>query len=113
MADLDIDLLVLITVSRSQSKKLMANLNQKHFYFTIIDRTSSLFYEPTVLLLLGLNRTRYETLNQLVNQYCQPCQKFIPVQIRASAELTHLPLLETTEGGATVFSMQVEHFEQF
>lgn len=112
MPDLDIDLLVLIVVSSSQSKKLMANLNRKQFYFTVIDSTNSLFHEPTVCLLLGLNHDRLETLNQLVQKYCQPYKKFIPIQMRITGEISSLPALESQEGGATLYALDVEHFEQ-
>lgn len=112
MADLNIDLLALMTVSRSQSKKLMANLNKKHYYFTIIDSTSSLFHEATVLLVLGLHHTRREELIKLVEKYCKPYRKFVPVQMRTFGELSHLPVIETLEGGATFYSLNVEHFEQ-
>ena len=112
MAEFEIDLLVLLVVSHSQSKKLMANLKGEHFYFTIIDTTSSLFHESTVLLLLGLNQNRQENLTELVKKYCRPQRKFVPVQMRATGELTHLPVIETIEGGATLYSMPVEHYEQ-
>ena len=113
MAELDIDLLVLLVVSRSQSKKLMGNLNKQHFYFTIIDTTTSLYHEATVLLLLGLNQTRQDVLIKLVRKYCQPQKRFIPVQMRATGEvITHLPVIEALEGGAILYSMPVEHFEQ-
>lgn len=112
MPELDIDLLVLIVVSRSQSKKLMANLNKQHFFFTIIDSQSSLFREPTICLLLGLNQSRMDTLDKLVNKFCQPYKKFIPVQMHATGELSPLPIIETQEGGATLYGMAVEHFEQ-
>lgn len=112
MSELDIDRLVLIVVSESQSKKLMSNLNQQQFYFTIIDSSNSLFHEPTVCLLLGLNHTRMESLNDLVEEYCQPYRSYIPVQMRTNVELSHLPVLETQEGGATLYALPVEHFEQ-
>jgi len=112
MAKMDIDLLALIIVSRSQSKKLMANLNKKQFYFTLIDSSSSLFHEATDLLLLGFHHTRMDTLNKLVQKYCQPFRKFVPVQIHASGEISHLPVLESIEGGAILYGMPVEYFEQ-
>jgi len=112
MPDLDIDLLVLIVVSSSQSKKLMANLNKQQFFFTIIDSTNSLLHEPTVCLLLGLNHDRIETLNKLVQKYCQPYRKFIPVQLRATDEISNLLVLESQEGGATLYALAVDHFEQ-
>ena len=112
MAELEIDLLVLLVVSHSQFKKLTANLKGEHFYFTLIDTTSSLFHESTVLLLLGLNQSRQQALIKLVRKYCRPQRKFVPVQMRATGELTHLPVIETIEGGAILYSMPVEHFEQ-
>ena len=112
MPDLDIDILVIIVVSRSQSQKLMANLNKRHYFFTIIDSSSSLFIEPTVCLLLGLNHARIDALNKLVRKYCQPYKKYVPVQMRAIGELSHLPLLESQEGGATLYGLPVESFEQ-
>jgi len=113
MVELKIDQLILIVVSRSQSRKLMANLNREQFYFTIIDTSNSFFHEPTVLLLLGLNQARQDTLNKLIKKYCQPHKKFVPVQMRASGDLTNLPVIETIEGGVTLYGMLVEHFEQF
>jgi len=112
MADRKIDLLILVMVSQSQSKKLMANLNRQHFYFTIIDSNSSLFREPTVCLLMGLNHERLDTVNRLIDKYCQPYRKFIPVQMRGIGELSQMPVIESIEGGATLYGMPVEHFEQ-
>jgi len=112
MADLKIDLLVLIVVSESQSKKLMSTLSKQHFYFTIIDSFNSLFHEPTVCLLLGFNHDRMDTLNELIEKHCQPYRKYIPVQLRAAGEFSQIPVLETQEGGATLYAMLVEHFEQ-
>ena len=112
MPDLVIDRLVMLIVSSSQSKKLMAKLNKNQFYFTIIDSTNSLFHEPTVCLILGLHHDRMLILKDLVLKYCQPYSKFVPVQMRAVNGLSTLPVLESQEGGATLYSLEVEHFEQ-
>lgn len=112
MPDLDIDLLVMIVVSSSQSKKLMSHLNKQHFYFTVIDSTNTLFHEPSVCLLLGLHHSRMESLNQMVRKYCKPYRKFVAVQMRAAGQISSLPVLETQEGGATLYALTVEHFEQ-
>lgn len=112
MPDLEIDLLVLIVVSSSQSRKLMAKLNRQQFYFTIIDSTNSLFHEPTVCLLLGLNHNRLDLVNKLVQKYCQPYRRFVPVQMKAMGDLSNFPIFESQEGGATLYALPVEHFEQ-
>ncbi|MDY6867076.1 MAG: cyclic-di-AMP receptor [Chloroflexota bacterium] len=112
MPDLNIDLLVILVISESQSRKLMSNLNEQHFYFTIIDNTSSFFRESTVCLLLGFNHKRMEKLDALVKQYCQPYHKYIPVQMHTGSEFSQLPVLESQEGGATLYALPVEYFEQ-
>jgi uncharacterized protein YaaQ len=112
MPDLNIDLLVLLVVSESQSKKLISNLNEQHFYFTLIDSSSSLFHERTVCMLLGLNHARMDRLNELVQKHCQPYQNYIPVQMRAVGEFSQLAVLESQEGGATFYALPVERFEQ-
>lgn len=112
MPGLDIDLLVLIVVSNQQSKKLMAHLNKQQFYFTIIESTNSFFHDPTVCLLLGLNHDRIDSLITLVTKYCEPVRKYIPVQVPTSRDLIQLPVMEGVEGGATLYAMTVEHFEQ-
>lgn len=112
MPERQIDLLLLIIVSQSQSKKLMANLNKKQFYFTVIDSSSTLFQESTVCLLMGLNHSRMELLDRLIHKYCQPYRKYVPVQLQSFGELSRLPMIETIEGGATLYGMAVEHFEQ-
>lgn len=112
MSDLVIDRLAMLIVSNSQSRKLMDKLNKEQFYFTIIDSTNSLFHEPTVCLILGLNHERMPFLSELVRKYCQPYPKFVPVQMPAANGLLSLPVLESQEGGATLYSLYVEHFEQ-
>lgn len=112
MTALNIDLLAFLFITRSQSRKLMANLNKRHFYFTVIDSTSSLFHEPTLCLLLGLNHERIETLNKLVKKYCHPYQKLIPVQMHVTGEMSGLPVMEAQEGGAILYAIPVEYFEQ-
>jgi uncharacterized protein YaaQ len=112
MPDQNIDFLVLVVISKAQSKKIMANLNKDHFYFTIIDSHNSLLHEPTICLLLGLSYRRLDELNDLVNKYCQPFRKYVPVQLHALGELSHMPILESLEGGAILYGMPIEQFEQ-
>jgi len=112
MPELNIDQLVLVVVSGNQSRNLMKHLNKHSFYFTIIDSTSSLFHAPTVCLLLGLNHSRMDQLNQLVKKYCRPYRRLIPIQSQAAGDYSQMPILEALEGGAILYGMAVEHFEQ-
>ena len=53
-----------------------------------------------------------ELLDRLIHKYCQPYRKYVPVQLQSFGELSRLPMIETIEGGATLYGMIVEHFEQ-
>ena len=113
MPDQKINYLVFIVISQAQSKEFMTHLSMEEFFFTIIDSHSSLFHESTMCLLIGLHHQRLDQLEQLVQEYCQPYQKFIPVQLHSLGELSHMPVLESMVGGATLYGIPIEQFEQF
>jgi len=53
-----------------------------------------------------------DTLKSLVRKYCLPYRKLIPVEMRSMRELSSLPMLESQEGGATLYALPVELFDQ-
>jgi len=105
--------LVFITVSQRQGEDLMQALVKEHFYFTKIDSSGLVFQEPNICLLIGLNNTRFSSLQGLVKKYCQPYEEFIPVQFNPSTNLPSLSMIEARTGGALLYLLDVEHFEQF
>jgi uncharacterized protein YaaQ len=105
--------LVLIIVSERQGSEFMQALVRERFFFTKIDSSGLVFQEPNIFLLIGLNNTRLSGLMGLVDQYCQPYKEYIPVQFNHSASLPPLAMIEAKAGGALVYVMDVERFEQF
>jgi len=107
-----VNLLVILIISGRQSADLTAQLVREKFYFTQIDSSGGVVQEPTVSLLIGLNDTRMDRLIQLVNECCKPYQEYIPVTITLQPGIPPLPMIEAQMGGALVYSMAVERFEQ-
>lgn len=107
-----VDMLVLLVVSGRQSSDLIASLVHEHFYFTQIDSSGGLVQEPTVALLIGLSSTRAEQLFHLVEEICQPYQEYIPVTINLHQGITPMSVVEAQVGGALIYTMNVERFEQ-
>jgi uncharacterized protein YaaQ len=109
----DVNLLVLITVSERQAENLLQAMVQEHFYFTKIDSQGLVFQEPNLCLLVGLNKARLSTLLDLIREHCQPYQEYVPVQFTNPAGFPPMGMIEASAGGALVYALDVERFEQF
>ncbi len=105
--------LVFIVVSERQAGDLLKALNRERFYFTKIDSSGMVFQEPTLFLLIGLNNTRRSALMDLVGQCCQTYEEYIPVQLNPPAGFPPMSMIEARAGGALVYVLDVERFEQF
>jgi uncharacterized protein YaaQ len=105
--------IVFIVVSERQAEGLLKALVRERFYFTKIDSSGMVFQEPTLCLLIGLNNTRRPALMDLVSQYCKPYQEYIPVQFNPPAGFPPMSMIEAKAGGALIYVLDVERFEQF
>jgi len=105
--------IVFVVVSERQAEDLLQAMVKERFYFTKIDSSGMVFQEPNLCLLIGLNNTRLNTLLELVKQYCQPFQEYVPVQFNLPTGMPPLSMIEARAGGALVYVLDVERFEQF
>jgi len=112
MSEQLVDRLVLIVLSGSQSGALTKGLQRERFYFTIMDNSGDMFNEPTVCIILGLGQERLRILLDLVREHCQPYTRYLPTQVRLPGELQSLPMVAAQVGGAWVYVMDVEQYEQ-
>jgi uncharacterized protein YaaQ len=108
-----IDLLVLLVVSGLQAPHLMEELGKEKYYFTKMDSLGGVIQETTLCLLLGVNHARMPHLLEIVKETCQPVSKYIPAQmVNAPPEFLSMAMVEARVGGAILYTMQVERFEQ-
>ncbi len=108
-----INQLVFIVVNERQGEELMQALNRERFYFTRIDSSGMVFQEATVCLMVGLNNNRFNALLGLVNRYCQPHEEYVPVQFSPPAGFPPMSMIEAKTGGALIYLVDVDRFEQF
>jgi uncharacterized protein YaaQ len=106
------DRLVILTVTGSQADPLMKHLNRDGFQFTIINSTSEVMQEPAVCLMIGFSHERLPGLLEIVRADCHIYHKFIPTQSLLPGELSSLPMVEAELGGARIYMLNVERFEQ-
>ena len=107
-----LDRLVFLTISGSQADPLMKHLTREGFHFTVINSTSQMMQEPALCLMVGFAHAQLNSLLEIVRKECKPYRKFIPTQNLLPGELANLPMVEAQLGGARVYMMNVERFEQ-
>jgi uncharacterized protein YaaQ len=107
------DRLLILTVSGSQSDVLIKKLSQAKFHFTMIDSRGSMFQGSMSCLLIGFNEKQQRVLFEMIRNNCRPYRQYIPTQGPLPGELAGLPMMEAQLGGALVYMMNVERFEQF
>jgi uncharacterized protein YaaQ len=104
--------LAFVVVSGRQAEEFMQRLSQNRFYFTRIDSSGGILQEATFCLLIGLNQARLPVLLGLAELYCKPYQEYIPAQLNLNSAVPTLHMIEAQAGGALVYVLGVERFEQ-
>ena len=107
-----IDRVFIIVISGSQTDILAENLLENGFHVTSIDSYGGLLSEPRNSLLVGFEHARQEELLKLVRRCCSARRQFIPTQVGMLMDYGGIPMIEAQVGGATVYALDVEHFEQ-
>ncbi|NLF01924.1 MAG: hypothetical protein GX601_13205 [Anaerolineales bacterium] len=104
--------LVVATVAGAQANTLTDRLTQAGFYATQIDSSGGILYEATVSLLIGLDRTQLPQLLEQFRECCSSRRRFIPAHVEAPLLEIQPVMIEAEVGGATVYVLDVERFEQ-
>jgi uncharacterized protein YaaQ len=105
-----INQLVVVTLAREQLDELIQHLTQDGFQATQVDR-GSLLQEIPVSLLIGLNRVRLPRLLKHVRECCHVRRRFIPAQAETPWQSLGM-MIEAEVGGAVVYALDVDRFEQ-
>ncbi len=108
-----LDSLVFLIVSEKQVNRLMKQLSREGFHFTVINSTGGIGQIAEICLLIGFSHEQKPALMAAVHKSCKPYKEYIPTQGLLPSEAGSLPLLEVQVGGALVYSLEVERFEQF
>ena len=107
-----INQLVLATVAGTQADVLTDMLNRDGFYVTRVDSSGGVLYEATFSLLIGLDKARLPRLLEHVRECCHTRRRFIPAHVEAPLLEIQPMMIEAEVGGATVYVLDVERFEQ-
>lgn len=104
--------LVIATVSGTQFDALTERLTRDGFYVTRVDSSGGILYEATLSLLIGLDRARLPRLLELIRECCHTRRRFVPAHVEAPLLEVQPVMIEAEVGGATIYVLDVERFEQ-
>lgn len=105
-----VDQLVIATVAGAQVGVLTDRLLRDGFHVTQVSR-GSVFDELPVSLVVGLNHGRLPLLLDHVRECCHTRLRYLPSQFDAST-VPAMAMIEVEVGGAVVYVLPVERFEQ-
>ncbi len=112
-ANRDINLLAIVIAASEQINELTQELIKGGFYFTRIDSSGGILERATISLLIGINNIRLDALMRIIRSCCHTRIKFIPARVEAPLMQGQPLMIEAEVGGATVYCVEVERFEQF
>ncbi len=105
--------LVVATVSSRQASELADRLSRNGFNFTFIDSKGGGLLESTVSMLIGLNRAELPRLLERLRECCRVRRQFLPAHLEGPFLEAQPIMIEAEVGGAIVYVLEVERFEQF
>ena len=110
-----IDVLVILHITNEQIDNLTRNLNEQQYYFTRIASTGGFLNYPNNSLLIGTTKDRLDNLKSLIKRCCSRRTTHITTQTHFESYPHHSTpaIVEAEVGGATMQTIDVEHFEQF
>jgi len=108
-----INLLTIVIVANEQINELTQELIKGNYYFTRINSSGGILERETVSLLVGINKSRFDPLLTIINKCCHTRMKYIPARMEAPLMQGQPLMIEAEVGGATVYAVEVERFEQF
>ena len=107
-----IDQLVVVTVLGAQADTLTKHLNREGFYVTRIDSSGGILDEVTTSMLIGLAKARLDHLLGILRECCHARRRYIPVHVEAPLLEVQPAVIEAEVGGALIYVLDVERFEQ-
>jgi uncharacterized protein YaaQ len=109
---LELNRLVILIVSGAQFDLLVKHLAREKFTFTVINTTGGMIQETEVCLLIGFHSDRLPTLLEVIRKDCHPYRQYVSSQGIMQGEKGNPPMVEVELGGARIYMMNVERYEQ-
>ena len=105
--------ILLMAIVQAQDADIVENILQElHISLTRLPSTGAFLGRRNATLLIGIPQQHQEQILKTLHENCRQRIEYIAVPLE-SAPLPLPAPTPVTVGGATVFALEVEHFEEF
>lgn len=107
--------LIIAIVQDKDTHRLLSALTQEGFRATKLSSTGGFLREGNTTLLMGVDDEKVEDILRIIKSTCRAReQRVTPLSPMGGPADSYIPYpVEITVGGAIIFVLQVERFEQF
>jgi uncharacterized protein YaaQ len=105
--------LIVATIQDQDADRVIGGLTEKSYRVTRIGTTGGFLQQGNTTLLVGVEETHVQAVVDLLRTLSQHRTRYIPMATGAAPNgMTLYNYIEVEIGGATVFVLDVDHFEQ-
>ncbi|MEW8977871.1 MAG: cyclic-di-AMP receptor [Symbiobacterium sp.] len=107
--------LVIAVIQDKDTHRLLTALTQEGFRATKLSSTGGFLREGNTTLLIGVQDLQLERLLRIIQSTCRSREQLVtPLSPMGGPADSYIPFpVEITVGGATIFVLDVERFEQY
>ncbi len=102
--------LIYVIIRNVDSSQVMESLNKEGFYVTKLASTGSFLREGNTTLMIGTEEDKVDEVIAVVKKECGPRQQIVSNPIGPADFISTQVVVNV--GGATIFVMDVDRFEQ-
>jgi uncharacterized protein YaaQ len=105
--------LILATIQDQDSDRVITNLTEKGYRVTRVATTGGFLQQGNTTLLVGVDESQVSPVLNILKTYSQRRTQYMPMATGAAPNGVALyNYVQVEVGGATVFVLNVDHFEQ-
>lgn len=105
--------LIVATIQDQDADAATSNLTNKGYRITRVGSTGGFLRQGNTTLLVGVEDNRVEAVIDILSKSSQRRMRYMPMATGTTPNgMTLYNYIEVEVGGATIFVMDVDHFEQ-
>ena len=104
--------MILAVIDKDDASGVISNLTDGGFIVTKLSTTGGFLSSGNVTILVGVDDEKTDEVIDVIREHSKSRTRFIPGIMGNEASYVSPVPVEVTVGGATVFVLNVEHFEK-
>ena len=104
--------LILAIINRDDANPVTQSLTKKGFSSTRLSTTGGFLRAGNITLLVGVEEEKVSAVIDIIREHCHSRKQLVPSTADMNYGYSPASSVEITVGGATIFVLDVDHFEQ-